>query len=69
MAQLVREYRNLHSWQRGSMAIEDDDEGTVPGPAIETSVVLKFMLATALMVATPTALFFASMYGLLDGAS
>ena len=48
--------------------LEEDDEGTVPGPAIQTSVVLKFMFATAFMVATPTLLFFASMYGWLDGA-
>jgi hypothetical protein len=50
------------------MAIEEEDEGKVPGPTIQPLVVAKFMLVSALMVATPTSLFFLSMYGYLDGA-
>lgn len=52
------------------MAIEDDDgaQATVSGPSIQATVVLKFFLFSALMVATPTAVFFLSYHRHFDRA-
>lgn len=52
----------------GIMAIEDDEDRTVPGPAIQPWVVVKFLIASACMVATPASLFFLSLHGFFDGA-
>ena len=49
-----------------TMAVEDDDEGKVPGPTIRPAVVAKFILASAMMVVAPAALFFLSMHGYFD---
>jgi hypothetical protein len=51
------------------MAIEEEEEATVHGPTIQPAVVAKFMMVSAMMVATPTSLFFLSMHGFLDGAN
>ena len=48
------------------MAVEDDDQGKVPGPTISPFVLFKFIAASAMMVLTPAALFFLSMHGYFD---
>ena len=48
------------------MTDKKDEDGTVVGPSIRTWVVVKFMFFSALMVATPTAVFFLSHYRYLD---
>lgn len=53
----------------GMSESQDNDEvGTVPGPVIKASVVAKFAVASAMMVAIPTGLFLASLWGYFDGA-
>ena len=47
---------------------DNDEVGTVPGPVIKASVVAKFAVASAMMVAIPTGLFLASLWGYFDGA-
>ena len=45
----------------------DEVNVTVSNPGVRTTVVVKFALASLCMVVVPTALFFASMHGYLDG--
>eukprot|EP00892_Ulva_mutabilis_P007929 jgi/Ulvmu1/5508/UM023_0044.1 len=49
-----------------SMSNTRDENATVAGPTIKTAVVVKFMFFSALMVATPTAVFFLSHFRYLD---
>lgn len=50
------------------MSSTKPQDGVVAGPQISTMVVVKFMFFSALMVATPTAVFFLSHYRYLDCA-